>query len=448
MLRGIHAMKILKWTVIVLSVLLVAVLGIAAWFIWTANARLERQLAAIREAGDPVTLADLARKPIPPETNAATYLRRAEPGVTAISDAIDRSAEARDYFYPPANSPMNGAVTIPMPAKVLRTTRAVFDAHPDVMALLEQAAKCPDYDAELDYRVTGQDFMDRGLSAVQKNRNFARALRFHAYLLASEGRRDDAVQSTVVLLKLARHFDRNPTIVSYLIALACRGMALESANAALQSGPVSKPARDQLDAELALQEPMSGYVWALKSERASAIDQIDALLGGKSMVFVPGGAKYEKSECLDMMQDAITAASQDFAGQDNTKNAPTSRQGIWKGGGRLAQMSFAPLQAGYQATKRTQAMIRCLRVLNALQRHATGGNDKVPKLTDLGLPPATTVDPFTSGPLHAKKTPHGWLVYSVGKNLRDDGGKIEDPENGDVGAGPPPPTKPEKPPAK
>jgi hypothetical protein len=268
------------------------------------------------------------------------------------------------------------------------------------------------------------------------------------YLLASEGRRDDAVRSTVVLLKLTSHFERNPTIVSYLIALACRGMALESANAAMQSGPVSKDARNELDAELGLQEPMPGYVWALKSERAFGIDQIDALLGGKSMVFFPGGAKYEKSECLDMMQDGITAASQDFANHDDTKYAPTHRQGIWNGGGRLAQMSFASLQAGYQATKRTQALIRCLRVLNALQRYAAAGTDNVPKLSDLGLPPATTIDPFTGAPLRVKKMPQGWLVYSVGKNMQDDGGKIEDLEKGDVGVGPPPSTKPEKPPAK
>ena len=49
-----------------------------AWFVWTTDRRLEGQLAAIRAAGEPLTLADLARKPIPPEQNAATYLRRAE----------------------------------------------------------------------------------------------------------------------------------------------------------------------------------------------------------------------------------------------------------------------------------------------------------------------------------------------------------------------------------
>ncbi len=433
--------RLLKRAAILLAGLLIVVVGLAVWFIWTADARLKRQLAAIRAAGDPVTLADLARKPIPPETNAATYLHRAEAGVGAIADAIERSADARDYFYPPPNSAMNGAVTFPMPAKVRRTVRAAFDAQPNVIGFLKQAAECPDYDAKLDYTLTAENFVDRGLDAVQKNRNFARVLRCHAYLLADEGRHDDAVRSTVVLLKLARHFDRNPTLVNYLVTLACRGMALESANAAMQSGPVAKGTRDELDAELAVQERMEGYAWALKSERALAVDQIDALMGGKSMIFFPGGAKNEKSECLDMMQDGITAASEDFASRDGGKNAATHQQHLWNGGGTLARVSFATIEVSHQATKRTQAMIRCLRLLNALQRHATAGSNEVPKLSEIGLPAATILDPFTDGPLHVKKTPRGWLIYSVGKNVRDDGGKIDDPENGDVGIGPPPAAK-------
>ena len=51
---------------------------------------------------------------------------------------------------------------------------------------------------------------------------------------------------------------------------------------------------------------------------------------------------------------------------------------------------------------------------------------------------ALGTDPYTGESLHVKKTPQGWLVYSVGRNLKDDGGKVEDPTNGDVGVGPPP----------
>ena len=89
---------------------------------------------------------------------------------------------------------------------------------------------------------------------------------------------------------------------------------------------------------------------------------------------------------------------------------------------------------------RTQAEIRSLRVLNALQTHAPAGTDATPKLSELGLPIETTTDPFTGEPLHVKETPQCWLVYSVGPNLRDDGGKLDDPRDGDVGVGPPPAT--------
>ena len=73
--------KTLKWTGIVLGGLVAIGLVANAVFVWTTDTRLERQLAEIRAAGDPLTLADLARPPIPPEKNAATYLRRAEADV-------------------------------------------------------------------------------------------------------------------------------------------------------------------------------------------------------------------------------------------------------------------------------------------------------------------------------------------------------------------------------
>ena len=50
-------------------------------------------------------------------------------------------------------------------------------------------------------------------------------------------------------------------------------------------------------------------------------------------------------------------------------------------------------------------MIRCLRVLNALQTHVPAGSNEIPKLTELGLPAETTTDPFNGEPLHVKKTP-------------------------------------------
>src|SRR6266481_4302173 len=68
--------KILRIGGLVLGLLLVLLLIANAVFISITGSRLERHLAAIRAAGDPVTVADLKRVAPPPEQNAATYLRR------------------------------------------------------------------------------------------------------------------------------------------------------------------------------------------------------------------------------------------------------------------------------------------------------------------------------------------------------------------------------------
>lgn len=50
------------------------------------------------------------------------------------------------------------------------------------------------------------------------------------------------------------------------------------------------------------------------------------------------------------------------------------------------------------------------------------------KLSNLGgALPKTAADPFTKGPLHFKQRPGGFVIYSVGPNLKDDGGSSKSP---------------------
>ena len=104
----------------------------------------------------------------------------------------------------------------------------------------------------------------------------------------------------------------------------------------------------------------------------------------------------------------------------------------------LAALLFSRLTPPCLAVAKTSCQVSLLRVLNALQTHVPAGSNAVPKLSELGLPAATITDPFTGEPLHVKKLPQGWLVYSVG-NYRDDGGNFD---GLDIGVGPPLPVAP------
>ena len=88
---------------------------------------------------------------------------------------------------------------------------------------------------------------------------------------------------------------------------------------------------------------------------------------------------------------------------------------------------------------RSQALVRAVQIINALQKKSPIDGDKIPTMAELGLPDEAGIDPFNGEPMIIKKLPDGWLVYSVGENLKDDGGKVEEEANGpplDVGFGP------------
>jgi hypothetical protein len=260
----------------------------------------------------------------------------------------------------------------------------------------------------------------------------ARVLACQSHLFVAEGRRDEAVASALAIFRLSRHCGRNPTATSYLVAITLAGIAADCANGALQAGPVSSKTRAELDAELARQDSMDGFLWAIKSERAYVLASFQEQISAQTWI-AAGFWKRQEPECLDVF-DAFLAMARSPLSWHNAE--------LRIGDMKPAKSSFlvgqqvSACEAYYLVALRKRAIVRSLRVLNALQaRGAVGG--KTPGLAELGLPAEATIDPFSGEPLHVKRLPHGYLVYSVGQNLCDDGGKVEDPTKGDVGFGPP-----------
>jgi hypothetical protein len=435
----------MKWTGIIPGGLVAIGLVANAVLVWTTDARLERQLAAIRAAGEPVTLADLAPKPIPPEQNAATYLRQAEVDVKAMEDELRAIDSHNDWRWR-----ANGQ---PLPPETVKPIRVVFDAHPKVIPLLEQAATCPDYAPQLDYMFPAEQFFEKQLwPLMHHQRGCAVVLQRRVYLLVAEGNRDKAMQKAIVLLHLTHNSERDPFLVGMLVVITIRTIAVDAVNAVLQSGPISKKVRDALNVELARHESMSSYRWAVLSDRAYGIARHARL---PARTFWLGARVFwnrQESAYLDAMQELLALADNPTSRQQEEKTIEKVRSAE----GHLAMMIApsdvlvaAAIRNAHHAAIRSLASVRCLRVLNALQARVPTGSDKIPKLAELGLPAETITDPFTGDPLHVKKTPQGWLVYSVGPNYRDDGGKldvvyVDYQRNDDVGVGPPPVAKPGK----
>jgi hypothetical protein len=104
------------------------------------------------------------------------------------------------------------------------------------------------------------------------------------------------------------------------------------------------------------------------------------------------------------------------------------------GHGVMADLLAPALKAGLETAHRDTALVRTLRVFNSLQQFALKNGREASGLDELDLPNEATVDPFSGKPLVVKRTDDGWLVYSVGKNGKDDGGDFE--KRKDAGVGP------------
>jgi hypothetical protein len=75
------------------------------------------------------------------------------------------------------------------------------------------------------------------------------------------------------------------------------------------------------------------------------------------------------------------------------------------------------------------AGFRCVRVVMALEQYRRDHGEQLPDTLENLVPAyvrSIPIDPFSGGPLLLHKEAHGYSVYSVGRNRRDDGGKDVD----------------------
>ena len=156
-------------------------------------------------------------------------------------------------------------------------------------------------------------------------------------------------------------------------------------------------------------------------------------LNSKTWPIGRGLVNRRKSAYLDMLQFFLSHGGKSISYRQ-FKTAQDAKKHLWSTNMRYV---FPPLQACHNGSLRIMAQIRCLRVLIALQNRVPAGSIDVPTLAELRLPSESITDPYNGEPLHVRKLPQGWLVYTVGPNLKDDGGILGHPMLTDIGVGPP-----------
>ena len=420
------------WKRIGLGLLILVAIALIANGImaWRTESQWQGRIAAIRAAGDPASIADLAPKPISASENGAAALAKLGTRLEEFGKDnwrfLDKTPLGQDYDK-------RGDRGKPATAEQIAAIRKILDKYPDIDTGLATAAACGKYASLADYSLDHVKLLEAYFVQMSRFRTASRFLSWRMEVLVAEGKQEKAVALGIEMLQLAREYDHEPATVNMLMATAVRGIAATSLYDALAAGPVSPEVHAALDRELVLDDDPQRMVWTLKSERAYDIDSMlelpQSLAAAGAEDSQPPGwlvhmfgwtAKRFFAGSLDYLDDEIASAarraSSGLQGVERHQIPDSSEHGVG------AELMIPAMQAAFDTDARGTAMVRALRIFNALRVFAEKNGREAKGLDELGLPNEATIDPFDGKPLKLKHTDKGWVVYSVMLNGVDDGG--------------------------
>lgn len=369
------------------------------WFMWRAQAQLKTDLVDYRNAGHATELSDLKRI-VPASDNAALPLYAISDDAQKLYDRIHPFAHAHADEFDWRVGLSEAQVT---------ETAAGFDAFPQVLAAMETAVQCSDFAWPVNYDQPSDKLIEDLIEVSGVIRNFARISDCRARYLVSIGRSDEAAEVYLRQLHLCRLQEREPTLTMYLVNSACRAIPISYLGALMQARDLSESTHQRIETELAQHDAMPSFAHALETEVPLGWSLY------RSYPF-PGQLMSGFNDYLSFMQRQIEIGAEDHYRYAQRAN-PRMR-------GITATVEPA-IDAAREVTNRIRAWGRALRILNAIHAQGLAPDSKV-TLADLSLSQETTTDPFSGRPMIVKSTEDGWFVYSVGKNGKDDGGRVID----------------------
>lgn len=385
-----------------------------------------RRLAALRAAGQPTSLAELAQRnklPMGMENAARLY------------------ESAFSFFVPPVepNVPYVGKVADPrdrqvaVPEEMAAAAAECLAANAQCLALLHEAAAIRDCRYDYEYGRASPPF-DR-INAC------ARLLKLAAVSHASQGDAAAAIASINDGLCLSNSLAHEPFLIAHLVQIACEALAITSLERVLTATTFTDAQLQDLDHALVAAGEQVDLAQTLVSERCFMIESMadPSLVGAERpwiVVFrLPGVKPQGLIDLLDHMEASIQALDLPPA-QQAARFREIGRRLDNLSPLHLVAKTLAPaLSRIADLNLRYRAHMDLARTALAIERHrlATGKlPEQLPDLVPAYLA-EVPIDPFDGQPIRYRRTEPGYVVYSIMEDGQDNGGK----EKEEVGRGQP-----------
>lgn len=406
-------MRSLLWRGLAVAIVLVAVAA-GGWHFYggSAKKRFEARVEALRAAGHPTRLEDLATPAIPDEENAAKLLEQARSILKEIEREHDRSLLWKD-------EPND---------EELRSIAAFVESLAPYFSLLDQVPQRPGFRLDIDWSQRAP-FLNPHIPAYQE---IAELLTARAEFDRDWNGRTERSAATAVLLMDIGERGAGPFAIGRLVSWTVTSGAITVLRNALKGPGFDAAAfRATVDPRLAKAIPDRGPpVSMLIEERVFLLDVLEAIDAGDvsshaigqvedrwlPFLYRPGLYK-EAMACLDLAGEAIGLADTTPEHALSVSAEFRSRYGRSTDRDDFDQ-SLGVLYTGLFAKYAQHvASLRLARVVMALVEHRQANGAWSESLADLGDMPT---DPYSGKPFLYERTEHGCRVRVAREDWTDE----------------------------
>jgi len=396
---------------------------------WYTGAQYQAELKRLRRAGEPLDIADLVRQVPPGEQNAADLylqafaLKRNTGGLANVSGIPSTHWTETDWA----------------------AARTFVTANQHYFDLLGRATRL----AQCAFPFDPND-PSPAIRAGSQMREAARALMTRAELQMADGQADAALWSCAAILRLGEGARSSPVLVGVLTSSSLQGTGLDEMQRVLSEATPSPVACRAVAPLLDDGKWRQAWVRAMQGERANAIALFRTFEGGTLNSDVLGSAasaeawRYnlyltlgrplwngEKLANLELATARIEMMRLPWSqaiGKADQISAEEALLPAWQT--EFTRPSPNPKSGMESTTKRLpwirdkgSARLRAAQIALALETYKAEHASYPASLSDLEkgnrkLP----TDPFTGQAYRYRQVGKGFIVYSVGPDLRDDGG--------------------------
>lgn len=232
-----------------------------------ARKALDARIAAYKQAGEPILLADFVERKVDPARNFA------EPVISAakIFDKTDK-----DPFW-------NVDVSSNLKVEQWKIVDAGLDRFAPALALMDQAQTRDGVNWGIEFKSPAIGILLRSLNGARALANVLQAAALSAH---HHSRDDQAIHRCAQLLILGRKVDEQPFLVSHLVSLSITSMSAQALADIVPTlrigggeGDASPQQVRQLIAALSDDQWLSaGFARSFMAERMSVVDTVNALI--------------------------------------------------------------------------------------------------------------------------------------------------------------------------